>query len=70
MEYYGKTWNRRVRIIATSGWLKEYSGQTCDATFYDGAMPHIDTEQLTPPMPRWQSAKSADLEVIPDDRHV
>src|SRR6185436_15509044 len=50
MEYHGRSYKVRVRIIATVGWLAKYNGQECDATFYEnGPQPQIDTEQLTPP---------------------
>jgi hypothetical protein len=64
MEYAGTSQRLRVRVVAKAGWLAKYEGQECDAIFYSGAMPQIDTEQLKPPMPRWQSASAADLEVI------
>jgi len=65
MEYYGKSERCRVRVIATTGWLAKYNGQECDATFYDeGVNPQIDTEQLKPPLPRWQSTVPENLERI------
>lgn len=60
----GKATAARVRIVAKDGWLHKYLGQECDAIFYEYAMPQIDTEQLNPPLPRWQSAKASDLESI------
>jgi hypothetical protein len=65
MEYYGKSKTVTVRIIASKGWLKEYSGQTCKAILYDDCSPQIDTEQLSPPLPKWQSCDLSDLEVLP-----
>ena len=65
MEYSGKTERCKVRIIAPGGWLADYNGQVCDAIFYEGDInPQIDTEQLKPPIPRWQSAKARDLERV------
>ena len=69
MEVNCQAWHERVRIIATDGWLAEYNGQECDAIFYDGLSPHIDTEQLTPPKPRYQTAKASDLEVLTVPSH-
>jgi len=66
MEYCGFSEERRVRIIATSGWLARFNGQECDAVLYgDAAMPQLNTEQLTPPLPKWQSCKASDIEVLP-----
>lgn len=66
MEYYGKIENARVRIVATSGWLARYAGQECNAIIYAGTTkPQIDTEQLNPPLPKWQSAAATDLEILP-----
>lgn len=57
----------RVRIIATTSWLKDYAGQECDAIFYEeGISPMIDTEQLRPPLPRWQSCSAYDLHILMD----
>ena len=65
MEYVGPYRSVRVRIVATTGWLAKYAGQECDATFYgEGTHPHIDTQQLNPPMSRWQTANAEDLEVV------
>ncbi len=65
MQFDGKSRDVRVRIIATQGWLAKYNGQECDATLYDGGPnPHINTEQLTPPIPRWQTAAPEEIEVI------
>lgn len=66
MEYNGKSRSATVKIVATTGWLAKYSGQSCTATFYEGGIkPQIDTEQLRPPLPRWQSVKSEDIEEAP-----
>lgn len=67
--FSGKSTRKRVRIVSSTGPWKEYHGQECDAIFYeadDGSSvnPHIDTEQLSPPLPKWQQAKKTDLEVL------
>lgn len=67
-DFVGKSKKCRVEIVAVKGWLARYIGQQCDAIFYESddgqsVMPHIDTEQLRPPLPRWQSANPEDLEV-------
>lgn len=67
--FSGSTERKRVRIVAKDGPWKNYHGQECDAIFYtayDGRLinPHIDTEQLNPPCPRWQQAKDHDLEIV------
>jgi hypothetical protein len=65
VEYEGKSRRARVRIIAESGWLAGYNGQECNAILYDsGPRPQIDTEQLKPPLPSWQSANWADIQEI------
>lgn len=69
MNYTGKSHNVRVRIIATSGQWANYFGQECDATLYEeGIDPQIDTEQLTPPLPRWQSINAKHIDVIEEGR--
>ena len=64
----GRTRLVRVMIIATTGWLAKYNGQICNAIFYEKARPQIDTEQLKPPLPKWQSARLEDLKEVRDDR--
>lgn len=63
-EYFGKSKQVRVRIKPTGTWA-EYAGQECDAIIYDGGVnPHLNTEQLNPPLRKWQQAKISDIEVI------
>lgn len=63
MEYSGKSRSALVKIIAKEGWLARYNGQYCNAIFYEGNLkPQIDTEQLAPPFPRWQSVDLKDIE--------
>ncbi len=67
MEYFGKSESRRVRIKSAprTKFLERYVGQECDATFYEKGMnAHINSEQLRPPLPKWQSAFPEDLEVL------
>ncbi len=62
MDYNGNSRTARVRIVATTGWLARYQGQTCDAIIYDpGVNPQLNTEQLKPPLPKWQSARLSDI---------
>ena len=63
-DYNGPSQHVRVRIRDTGGW-KEYAGQECDAILYREDMnAHINTEQLKPPLPKWQQAKRSDIEVL------
>lgn len=65
MEYNGKSERVRVRILPGSHPWREYAGQECNAILYEpGTNPQIDTEQLKPPWPRWQSIKREFIEVI------
>ncbi len=66
MYYEGKTTEARVRINSLAkGWLRNYIGQECDALIYDeGVTPQINTEQLKPPLPKWQSAELKELDII------
>ena len=68
MQYDGPSRNVRVRIredIPIKEWLSRYAGQECDATFYGpGMSAHINTEQIDPPITKWQSAKESDLIVL------
>jgi hypothetical protein len=69
MDLSSRVTSREVRIRIKSGargW-KEYSGQECDATIYEGdgaPNPQINTEQLTPPLPKWQSISLDSIEVV------
>ncbi len=68
MQYSGSSRNVRVRIMhgAAKCWAK-YGGQECDATLYDPPVnPQINSEQLNPPMPKWQTIPLEDIEVIRD----
>ena len=66
MQYDGPTRHVRVRIVATTGPWAEYNGQECDALFYRPDMSaQINSEQLKPPLPKWQSAKLTDLQELP-----
>ncbi len=67
MTYEGKSERVRVRIVACASarYLERYFGQYCDAIFYDDGHAQIDTEQLHPPIPKWQSCKQTDLAVVP-----
>lgn len=59
--YSGKSTRARVRLAVPldhkwSQHWKKYNGQECDAILYEGDVsPQIDSEQLNPTMPRWQS---------------
>ena len=64
MMYYGKATNVRIVIIAERGWLKRYRGQECDATVYDDGHCQLNTEQLKPPLPKWQSCTINEVNVI------
>ena len=65
MEYTGKSRIVKTRVIAKDVWLAKYFGQTCDAIMYDGDVnPQINTEQLNPPLPKWQSCKLNNLEEV------
>lgn len=65
MEYSGGVEQRKVLIVARAGHWAQYFGQTCDALLYDGdVMPQLNTEQLTPPLPKWQSIKRSEIEVL------
>ncbi len=66
MEYYGESRVARVRITdrATGTWAN-YRGQECEAIFYgEAAMPQINSEQLSPPLPKWQSVKRDWIEEV------
>lgn len=68
MQYSGKTRNVRVRIThgAQHFWSR-YAGQECDATLYEGGInPQLNTEQLNPPLPKWQTIDIQDVEVLRD----
>lgn len=56
-EYYGKSYNYQVKILPNTHCVwKDYIGQICDATYYEGDIsPQINTEQLKPSLPKWQS---------------
>ncbi len=65
MEYSGKREEAKVRIKqGAPGFLAKYVGQECDAILYDDGHAQIDTEQLKPPIPKWQSAQQKYLERI------
>lgn len=66
MQYSGKSHNVRVRIMhgASKIWAN-YGGQKCDAILYEGGInPQINSEQLTPPLPKWQTISIDDVEVL------
>ena len=64
-DYTGKSTYARIRILPTSKHWKAYAGQECDAILYEGnVMPQINSEQLNPPLPKWQSLPLNDLEII------
>ena len=64
MEYDGPISKRRVRLVATTGTWAKYEGQECDATFYGPGMNvHLNSEQLVPPLPKYQSAKPEEVEI-------
>ncbi len=57
--------NARIKIITKDGWLAEYNGQECDAIIYDGWVnPQLNTEQLNPPLPKYQSCKLDCIEEV------
>ena len=63
--YMGSSRHVRVEIIATSGPWIQYRGQQCDAIIYDPPVsPQINTEQLSPPFPKWQMAKPEDIKEV------
>lgn len=65
MNYTGNSRKARVRIVAATGHWKDYNGQECDATIYEAdVQPQLDTEQLKPPLPRWQSVPLSWLKEI------
>jgi hypothetical protein len=64
METADKPMLVRVKIVAETGWLASYNGQHCDALIYQTHDPQIDTEQLTPPMPRYQTVRRRDIEEL------
>ncbi len=66
MEYNGTVRHVRVRIMhgAAKCWAA-YAGQKCDAILYEGGInPQINSEQLTPPLPKWQTIPLEDIEVL------
>lgn len=65
-EYIGISRDARVRIVGNnSRWLQPYLGQECDAIFYEGGIkPQINSEQLNPPVIRYQSVFAEDLQEI------
>lgn len=69
MDYNGPVKKVRVRIAEGAGfWLRKYVGQECDAILY-GEPPgaddvQVDSEQLSPPLPKWQHARLSDLVVL------
>jgi hypothetical protein len=55
-DYNGPSRNCRVKIIAVTGPWGLYNGQDCDAIIYRPDMlVHINSEQLNPSLPKWQS---------------
>jgi len=65
-EYLGTSRRVRVRIKpGHPGFLNGYAGQECDAILYDEPVnPQIDSEQLDPPIPKWQTALKDYVEVV------
>ena len=58
MDWNGKSETRTVRINdKAEGFWRKYIGQSCEATLYgpDGPNPQLNTEQLNPPLPKYQS---------------
>jgi hypothetical protein len=66
MDYSGTSRYVRVRINAEAeGHWKEYVGQECDAIIYeDGISPHVNSEQLNPPLPKYQSIKASWVDIL------
>lgn len=66
MEYSGKSENVRARIKPTAKyWGARYPNQECDAIIYaPDVNPQLNTEQLNPPLPKWQSLPLEDIEII------
>ena len=67
MEYNGSYKGVRVMIANATNcsWLSNYVGQECDAIFYDkNTKPQINSEQLSPPIPKWQSVPLDCLSII------
>lgn len=66
-EYVGHSQYVKVRIVSSTLWGGKYLGQECEGIIYrEGVRPQINTEQLTPPFPKWQSCDLSDIEVIDD----
>lgn len=64
-EYEGKIRHARVKIKKTSRHWSRYADQECDAIIYDPpVMPQINSEQLKPPVPKWQSIPLSDVDIL------
>jgi hypothetical protein len=64
MDYNGPSKSARVKIKPGVKFWEKYAGQSCDATLYPelGSL-HINSEQLKPPLPKWQSLRIDEVEV-------
>lgn len=65
-DYKGLSCKARVRVkSAVEHWLDPYVGQECDAIIYPQlASAMLDTEQLNPPLPKYQTVGLECVEVI------